>query len=217
MPEYYLRSLGVQNIFTSVHLTNKTIAGAIGISTDLSIPFVNVQGPSAIGLVFVNRNYLNYFTDSEWSFIMAHESAHIFHNHVLSSAFWTITERLAKGNRNQNYVLVNSIKALLAMLSPDRLPPVASELRNNEYAADETALAVTGDIVAAERTLNKLSGGNLESPFHTWELFDVPLPAMTLRMRIKELRKRYQCTSRLVLDQQSLNRMSNTKSERLFT
>jgi len=36
-----------------------------------------------------------------------------------------------------------------------------------------------------------LSNGDLNSPSHTWELFNLDLPAMTLKQRIEVLKERY--------------------------
>jgi hypothetical protein len=82
-------------------------------------------------------------------------------------------------------------KAILALLSPDRLPPNAISLRDNQYEADEIAVRfVTGDLNAAISCLRKLSGGKPNAPSHNWELWGIQLPAMTLQERIAELRSR---------------------------
>ncbi|PWU79263.1 MAG: hypothetical protein DLM72_18290 [Candidatus Nitrosopolaris wilkensis] len=83
------------------------------------------------------------------------------------------------------------IKIFLALNSKDRLPPNAIILRNNEYKADEIAVAkVTHDLRSAISCLTKLSGNKLKKASHTWELFDRNFPAMTVQQRIQELRTR---------------------------
>ena len=50
---------------------------------------------------------------------------------------------------------------------------------------------ITHDLQSGISCLTKLSGGNLNNPSHTWELFDIQIPAMTLGQRIEALRKYY--------------------------
>jgi hypothetical protein len=40
-------------------------------------------------------------------------------------------------------------------------------------------------------SLQKLSNGDSNSPSHSWELFNLNLPAMTLKQRIDVLKERY--------------------------
>ena len=82
-------------------------------------------------------------------------------------------------------------KATLALMSPDHLSPDARALRNNEYEADRIAVTITHDLQSAINCLTKLSGGNLNNPSHMWELFNIPIPAMTLGQRIQKLRHWY--------------------------
>ena len=73
------------------------------------------------------------------------------------------------------------------MLSPDSLPPNAITLRDDEYEDDQIAVRfVTYD----KSCLTKLSGGNLACPSHSWEFWGMQLPAMSLRERVAELRRR---------------------------
>ena len=96
----------------------------------------------------------------------------------------------AKGPKQENKVIVEIIKGALALISPDRLSPPAISLRDNEYEADNIAVRMTGDIQSAISSLTKLSGdGNLNNSSHTWELFDIEIPAMTLKQRIAQLRR----------------------------
>ena len=189
----------VTDVFDSFKVTNKwfaildtteTIAGALGGYTDIEFTWLNLNGASIVGLVFVNEKYMNYFTDSEWGFIIAHECSHIFKNHVLGSAFWKIAEKVLKGPEDENKALVGCIKLLLAVLSPERLPPDAIALKNQEYEADERAVQYTRDLDSAINCLRKLGTGNLGAPSHLWDLVDVKLPAMTIGERIDELTRR---------------------------
>jgi Zn-dependent protease with chaperone function len=139
------------------------LSWAIGINPQdfLSVPVT--------GVIYVDSTYLrqNNFTDGEITFILAHESVHIFRSHVVSRLAWNILESIVKGPQNKNYNFVEFFKALLALLSPDRLPPNAILLRDNEYEADELAVRfVTRDLNTAISCLKKLSGGNLNSVSH---------------------------------------------------
>ena len=183
-------SFNVRNSWFTILNTPDTIAGALGIYTDIEIPFLGLNGTSIVGLIYVNKTYLNFFTDAEWSFIIAHECSHIFRNHVLGSAFWKITETILRGSGDENKELVGGVKLLLAMLSPERLPPDAITLKNQEYEADERAVRFTRDLVTAIDCLKKLANGYAGAPSHMWDLIDVKLPVMTIEERIKELTRR---------------------------
>jgi hypothetical protein len=59
---------------------------------------------------------------------------------------WYLLESVLKGPKNKNYNIVEFIKAVLALFSPNLLPPNAAELRDSEYEADEMAVGfVTQD------------------------------------------------------------------------
>lgn len=183
-------TLGAQRQLVVVQPTKLTIAGAVGIHADLNIPLFQLQGAVVVGIVYVNEKYLKAFTDAEIRFILAHECAHIFNNHSITSVLWKIIEQAAKGERNENYLAVEIIKILLALNSPDSLPPNAKTLKEQEYEADAIAVQVTGDLQSAISCLSKLVGNDMSRPSHTWELFGMHLPAMTLGTRIEELRRR---------------------------
>lgn len=89
------------------------------------------------------------------------------------------------------------VKMLFAIFSPERLPPNALTLRNNEYAADATALRITNNIRAAKSSLVRICNGDLSSASHLFDLAGRKFPAMTLRDRIKVMERRYQAYLRL--------------------
>ena len=174
--------LGKPNAIVGLHPTDTPIARASGLNLEpLGLPIIS-------GTIYVHQNSLSKYTTSEITFILGHESAHILKNHIVSTALWTALELLAKGPNQKNKTLVEMTKAALAIISPDRLSPNARDLRDNEYEADRIAVRMTGDIQSAISCLIKLSGGNLNNPSHTWELFDNMVPAMTLRQRLAALR-----------------------------
>jgi Zn-dependent protease with chaperone function len=163
------------------------IAGAFGINS--TIWPVNTKG-----IVLINLDYLNQqqFKEKEIQFILAHEIAHIYKNHSVNTLMWNIIERILKNVDYNGPIIVETFKGFLALLSPNNLPSNAEDLKNNEYEADLIALNyVTGDLRNAISCLQKLSNDDPNSPSHIWELFNLNLPAMTLKQRIEVLKERY--------------------------
>jgi len=170
-----------------IYTKTSLIAGAFGINS--TIWPINTKG-----IVLINFDYLyqQQFTEKEIQFILAHEIAHIYKNHSLNTLMWNIIERILKNLDYNSPIIVETFKGFLALLSPNNLPPNAEDLKNNEYEADLIALNyITGDLRSAISCLQKLSNGDLNSPSHTWELFNLDLPAMTLKQRIEVLKERY--------------------------
>lgn len=193
LAQHYLNSILTNRLLINDHnvivinTKNSLIAGAFGINS--TIWPINTKG-----IILINSDYLDQgqFTEKEIQFILAHETAHIYKNHSLNTLMWNIIERLLKNVDYNAPLIVETFKGLLTLLSPNNLPPNAEDLKNNEYEADMIALNyVTGDLRSAISCLQKLSNGDLNSPSHTWELFDLKLPAMTLRQRIEVLKERY--------------------------
>jgi len=100
-------------------------------------------------------------------------------------------EQILKGEKNENYQIVELLKILLGVFSKDGIPPNAVTLRDQEYEADALAVSITGDLSSAISVLTRLADGDLKNPSDTWELFGMQMPAMTLEERITELKKRY--------------------------
>ncbi len=166
---------------------NSLIAGAFGINS--TIWPINTKG-----IVLINFDYLSQqqFTEKEVQFILAHEIAHIYKNHSINTLMWNIIEQILKNLDYNAPIIVDTFKGFLELLSPNNLPPNAEDLKNNEYEADLIALNyITGDLRNAISCLQKLSNGDLNSPSHTWELYNLNLPAMTLKQRIEVLKERY--------------------------
>lgn len=190
-----LLRLGVTNILVRVvPLGYNTIAAAAGVTFNLKPAVDNV---TAIGVIHIQLDYLGYFSNQEWGFIIAHECFHIFHNHIVDTLFWNLLEGILKGPKNQYAGIVELVKMLFAIFSSERLPPNAVTLRNNEYTADATALKITNDIKAAKSSLLRLCNGNLNSASHLFDLAGRKFPAMTLEARINEMERRYQAYLRL--------------------
>ncbi len=189
-----LRLWVTNNQVAVVPVEYNTIAAAAGVYIDLRPTLDNV---TAIGVIHIQPSYLDYFSHSEWRFILAHECSHIFHNHVVDTLFWKLLEGILKGPNNQNKVIVDLAKVLLTICSSELLSPDALTLRNNEYMADATALKVTRDIKSAKSCLLRLCNNNLNSASHLFDLAGKKLPAMTLGSRIKEMEKRFEAFLRL--------------------
>jgi len=170
-----------------INTKTSLIAAAFGINS--TIWPINTKG-----IILINLDELNQrqFTEKEVQFIIAHETAHIYKNHSLNTLMWNIIERLLVNLDYNSPLIVETFKGFLSLLSPNNLPPNAEDLKNNEYEADLIALNyVTGDLRNAISCLQKLSNGDQNSPSHTWELFNLDLPAMTLKHRIDILKERY--------------------------
>lgn len=170
-----------------INTKTSLIAAAFGINS--TIWPINTKG---IILINLDELYQRQFTEKEIQFVIAHETAHIYKNHSLNTLMWNIIERLLVNLDYNSPLIVETFKGFLSLLSPNNLPPNAEDLKNNEYEADLIALNyVTGDLRNAISCLQKLSNGDLNSPSHTWELFNLNLPAMTLKQRIEVLKERY--------------------------
>ena len=183
-----LIGLGCRNSFVTVVSTPYPVARAAGFNFGQVNSLLPITGTVSIH----HPSLHNYgFTDNEIKFILAHEVAHIFNNHLVGTLFWYLIEQLAKGARNENYYHVELVKIVFRITSPDSLPPNVLLLRDQEYEADAFAVRyITRDLPAATSCLRKLSGGNLNRSSHEWELIGFNLPAMTFRERIDELHRR---------------------------
>jgi len=189
----FFEKLGAKTNFVFVQHADKTIAGTIGLKSNSGlVEMLGFNPPTVAGIIQVNDKYLhkNKFTDSEIHFILAHECVHIYNNHIINTLFWHLLEKYLKGEQNENYLVIELVKAVLALRAKSRLPPNAETLREQEYEADKIAvLSITHDIGSAISCLTKLVGGNLDQPSHTWELFGKVKPAMTMNQRIAMLRQ----------------------------
>jgi Zn-dependent protease with chaperone function len=184
-----LAQQGILNQWVLVVPTRDTIAAAIGATLDrIDLLIIKVEGKTSAGIIYVNVDLVNrFFDENEIKFILAHECSHILKSHVISKAFWVYLESILNGERNENKLYVDALKLLLAIFSPEKLPPNALALRNNEYEADEYALKITGNKGAALRVLKKLAGKDMDGASHTWEFMGKELAAMSYRERIAEL------------------------------
>ena len=183
-------AMGAQTNLVFVRPIKTTIAAAVGVKLNETVTILGLNSPAVGGFIYVNEKILNKsFTDSEIDFILAHECAHIFNNHTIATLFWNLFEKALKGEKNENYELIEIIKIGFVILSKSHLPPNAETLRDQEYEADRIAVSITHDLTSAVSCLSKLAGNNMNAPSHMWELFDKALPAMKMGQRIEALRR----------------------------
>lgn len=186
-------AMGVKTFLVFVQPTKSTIAAAVGLKVNEMITILGLNPPAVGGFIYVNEKFLNKgFTDGEIRFILAHECAHIFNNHVVATLFWNLFEKALKGQKNENYELIEIIKIGFVLMAKNHLPPNAETLRDQEYEADRIAVSITGDLASAVSCLSKLVNNNMNAPSHVWELFDKAIPAMKMGERIESLRRNAQ-------------------------
>jgi Zn-dependent protease with chaperone function len=184
----FANCLYLPNHFVKVYNTNDSRHIATTISTDFKLLPSNAQG-----IIYVNTNYFrsNKFTGKEIEFILAHESIHIYNNHVLNARFWFAIEQVLKGNDPYRYLAVEGLKLISALISERKISINAESLMNDECQADELAVKwITHDTPTAIKCLEKLSNYNLFTGSHFWKLFDQKFPVMNYSQRIDELKRR---------------------------
>lgn len=141
------------------------------------------------GTIFVDdlSSYTHGYIDKEISFILAHELAHLFNNHLIGTLFWYLVEQLDIGSNNQNYYYVQPAKIIFTVTSPDFLPPNVLLLRNQEYEADSFAVRYITHDLSTKLLFEEIIWRHSSLG---WELIGLPLPSMTLQQRIDELHGR---------------------------
>ena len=176
--------LGCQQPFVDVEYLEEDsiLASAVGV-TVLSYPF---------GKIRVARKLLELLTDAEIEFVLAHEVAHIHLNHVVSTASFAVARELANEVAKHDAQWKTIIKLwdsfMLLRYGKGTLPPSAVVTKKQELDADTWAVFLTGNKLTACSALLKLVGNNPNAPSHTWEVFDKPLPVMTIRERMAALK-----------------------------
>jgi len=167
-------SWGIKTNLVFVRTSKRTIAGAIGLqlrdNTTLSgldiVTLLGFQYPVVGGSIEIDEKYIEKkkFTEFEIRFILAHECAHIYMNHIVATTFWYLLEQILKGENNENYLLIELIKLILALTSKSKLPPNAEKLKEQEFEADKIAvLSFTHDLDSAISCLTRLVDGKLEN------------------------------------------------------
>jgi len=154
-----------------------------------NFPRLNLHINWAWGKVYMNTSYVNgVLSTEEQQFVLAHEVAHIYMNHVPSKLPLEAFDELLKQLAPKVSVALDILKLLLHIRGIP--PPISSLTKEQELNADIQAILLTGNVTTAISCLNKLVQGNLETQSHTWEALGVEIPVFTMRERIEELRRR---------------------------
>jgi hypothetical protein len=184
----FLESLNVDLRVIIVTNCRDDIAKAIGLYINDTIPVVNQKVNVVFGNVSVNKDYLNKtLTYDEQKFILAHETSHVYLNHVVPRASDGFIDALIRNCKSDTHALLNGAKAFFYLFNiPLPLSVIAKE---QEIAADVRAISLTGNENAAISCLTKLVNGNLDDTSHTWEALGVKMPVMTMKERIQEIQR----------------------------
>lgn len=135
--QYYVNraliQLGCRNPQVIVVSTPYPVARVVGLNWGVLNNLLPMTGTLSID---DHHLYANRYTNDETYFILAHEIAHIFNNHLIGTLFWYLVERLAEGPRNEYYYPVEIAKFIFMLTSAEFLPPNALLIRDQEYEAD---------------------------------------------------------------------------------
>lgn len=185
----FLESLNVDMRVVIVTNCRDDIAKAIGLYINGTIPVVNLKVNVAFGNVSVNKDYLNRtLTYDEQRFMLAHETSHIYLNHVVPRAIDGFIDELIRNCNRDVHAFMNGAKAFLYLLNIP--PPLSVIAKEQEIAADVRAISLTGNENAAISCLTKLVNGKLDDYSHTWEALGVKMPVMTMKERVQEIQRR---------------------------
>jgi Zn-dependent protease with chaperone function len=185
----FLESLNIDTRGIIVANCRDDIAKAIGLYINGTIPILNLKVNAAFGNVLVNKDYLNRtLTYDEQRFVLAHETSHIYLNHVVPRAIDRFIDELIRNYDRDVHAFINTAKVFLYLLN---IPlPLSAIVKEQEIAADVRAIALTENENAAISCLTKLVNGDLAAYSHTWEALGVKMPVMTMRERIQEIQRR---------------------------
>jgi threonyl-tRNA synthetase len=182
------RIRNIHNVNIIINNCNTSIASIIGLNlNDFGLySYVNLN---------LNFNKIQEYDDDELLFILSHECAHIYYNHVLQNIFWFGLENLIRGKNNENGVYVDFIKLGTAFLNSyifnEFVPINKAHVKSMELEADEFAVkCITMDVNSAIRCLKNLCNYDLQRESHVWETSQFSFPIMTMGERIEELKKK---------------------------
>ncbi len=185
---WIFRRKNIHNVKIFINNCNMSIASVIGLNLNDFGLYSNVN----LNLDF---NRIQKYDEYELLFILAHECAHVYYNHILQNIFWFGLENLMRGKNNENGIYVDFFKYGTAFLNKfffnEFVPINKTHVKNMELDADEFAVKhITGDVNSAIRCLKHLCDGHLQRESHTWEISQFSFPIMTMDERIDELKKR---------------------------
>ena len=185
----FLESLNVDMRVVIVTNCRDDIAKAIGLYINGTIPVVDLKVNVSFGNVSVNKDYLNRtLTYDEQRFMLAHETSHIYLNHVVPRAIDGFIDELVRNCNRDVHAFINGAKAFLYLLNIP--PPLSVIAKEQEIAADVRAISLTGNENAAISCLTKLVNGKLDDYSHTWEALGAKMPVMTMKERVQEIQRR---------------------------
>lgn len=141
------------------------------------------------GMIYISDRTLGQFNEKELEWIILHELAHIYHNHVGWSVIADYASMFSAEYLSEilevppsfGEFIIKSIRAYVTATS-------GGITREFELYADEWATAYQGTKTFGISVLNNLSGGDLDMVSHVSTGYCFAVPAVTIRQRIDALR-----------------------------
>lgn len=180
------RILGAQDNMVNLEIisNNSVLAGAQGANISKIV----------FGRIFISKGLINLLNSDELKFVLIHEATHVYMNHLPMKIMGKSVRELVLNLGYKNPIIFSSV-LLADMINLMRyrfgsLPPEAKLTREQELQADMWGVIILGDEEVAISCLKKIVGYDLDKPSHLWEALGIGLPIMTMRERIREIRKR---------------------------
>lgn len=141
------------------------------------------------GMIYVSDRFLDIFNEKEIEWILLHELAHIYNNHIgwgviadyISMFSAEYLSEILEVSPSFGEFIIKTIRALVTSSS-------GGITREFELYADEWAAASQGTTMFGISVLNKMSGGDLDIVSHVSTGYCFEVPALTIRQRIDALR-----------------------------
>jgi len=194
----FLFRLRIKTSLVSVKITDNSNI-PVGGATGLTLWGLPILGNTAIGEIFFNREWLNKLSQSEIGYILSHEVAHIYYNHVFTTATIQLVKRMINELANEKSDVGNLVKGLSILRNlidlwifqmHKQLPFEVALSKDQEIAADALSIKyLTKNKATAIGFLIKYVNGDLTQPSHIWEALEIRLPIMTVQERINEINK----------------------------
>ncbi|MGB8216244.1 MAG: M48 family metalloprotease [Candidatus Methanoperedens sp.] len=194
--DIFLSRLSIKTSLVLVKITddsNISVGGARGL-TMWRLPML---GNTAIGEIFLNREWLDRLSQSELEYVLSHEVAHIYYSHVFTTTTIQLVKTIINKLANEKSDVANLVKGLsilknlidLWVFRMHRQLPFEVALRKEqEIAADALAIKyLTKNKMAAISFLRRYVNDDLTRSSHIWEVLDIELPVMTMQERINEI------------------------------
>lgn len=197
----FLLRLGIKTSLVLVKITDDSyihVAGARG----LVLKDFPILGNTAIGEIFFNTKWLDRLTQSELEYVISHEVAHIYFNHIFTTAtvqfIKTKINELAKDSDIVKLVwILKQSLDLWIFLMQRQIPFEVTLHKEQEIAADALAIHLTHNKAAATSFFKRYVNNDLTKPSHIWETLGIQLPVMTLQERINEINNAKDITAQI--------------------